>query len=113
MVYLVRTGSVLALLVFVGALSLGGGVVLGVRLAGGLTSGSAGNEPQEPVYLREEFTGLILGKTPEEVRQLLGTPAKTSSDPDTEYWHYRNRSRDPVTGRLDSDVQIVFRNGKV
>jgi hypothetical protein len=112
MVYLVRTGGVLALLVFVGALSLGGGVVLGIRLAGGFPS-AAENEPEEPVYIREEFTGLILGKTAEEVHQALGPPAKTSADPDAEYWHYRNRTRDPITGRLDSDVQIVFRKGRV
>jgi outer membrane protein assembly factor BamE (lipoprotein component of BamABCDE complex) len=112
MVYLVKTGSVLLLLVFVAFLALGGGVYLGIRLAGGFPS-APNEQPQDTVYSRDEFTSQILGQTPDEVRELLGTPAKTSEDPDAEYWHYRHRTRDAITGRLDEDVQIVFRNGKV
>src|SRR5437879_320368 len=112
MVCLVKTGSVLLLLLFVGVVALGGGVVLGIRLAGGFANGPAPGESDLPIYSREEFTGLILGKTPDEVREVLGTPAKTSEDLEAEYWHYRNRTRDPITERLDSDVQVVFRKGK-
>jgi hypothetical protein len=87
--------------------------VLGIRLAGGFPTGPADEEGGLLVYSREEFTELIRGRTPDEVREALGTPAKTSEDPEAEYWHYRNRTRDPITERLDSDVQIVFRKGRV
>jgi hypothetical protein len=54
-----------------------------------------------------------MGKTPREVIEAVGEPDRTSADSDTQYWHFRGRTRDPVTSHIDTDVQVVFRDGKV
>jgi hypothetical protein len=68
---------------------------------------------EQPVYSRDEFTDLLMGKTGGEVIEAVGEPFRTSEDSDSAYWHYRHRTRDPITGKLDSDVQVVFRKERV
>jgi outer membrane protein assembly factor BamE (lipoprotein component of BamABCDE complex) len=69
--------------------------------------------PGTPVYTREAFTHLVMGKTRSEVIQVLGQPERTSTDSDAEYWHYHSRTKDPVSGKVDSDVQLVLHAGRV
>src|SRR5436309_2829919 len=103
MVSLVKTGSVLFLCMTVAVFALGAGLLLGIGLMGGLQRTAPDQGPEHPVYTRDEFTGLVKGKTPQEVRKTMGDPAKTSVDPEAEYWHYRRCTRDPLTDRLDED----------
>jgi hypothetical protein len=70
-------------------------------------------EPEPPIYSRDEFKDLLMGKTAGEVIAAVGEPFRTSEDSDTAYWHYRRRTRDPITGKIDSDVQVVFRDERV
>jgi hypothetical protein len=67
----------------------------------------------EPIRPRDEFTQLLLGKTEEEVLDTAGKPYRTSEDSEFGYWHYRNCTRDPMTEKVDTDVQVIFHNGKV
>jgi len=68
---------------------------------------------EPPAYTRAEFTALIMGKTTQEVLEVLGEPARRSQDSEAEYWHYRQRTRDPLTDRTDILVQVVFYDGRV
>jgi hypothetical protein len=62
---------------------------------------------------REEFRALLLDKTPDEVRALVGAPDSTSDTTLGVYWYYKGRTRDPVTGNTDSRAQVAFRDGRV
>jgi outer membrane protein assembly factor BamE (lipoprotein component of BamABCDE complex) len=68
---------------------------------------------EREVYTRDEFKQLILGKTEDEVLQALGKPRSTSQKENVQYWHYANRTMDPLTKKIDSDAQVVLENGRV
>ena len=70
-----------------------------------------GLEPD--IYPREEFTDLLMGKTGDEVVGAVGKPDRTAEDSEFEYWHYRKRTRDAVTHKVDSDAQVIFQHGRV
>jgi outer membrane protein assembly factor BamE (lipoprotein component of BamABCDE complex) len=104
--------------VTLGGFLLGSVVSLGLVVGVGFAILAYGNRPandpsHQSLYLRSDFTEMIMGKTEEEVLDAVGKPDRTSEDGDTRYWHYRKRTKDPVTGTPDSDVQVVFNNGKV
>jgi hypothetical protein len=64
---------------------------------------------------REEFTNLIAGKTPDEVIAAMGAPdsiQRSRKDTDS-IWFYNRRTKDPVTGKVDVSVEVIFKNGKV
>jgi hypothetical protein len=65
------------------------------------------------VYTRDEFRDLVLGKTPGEVRTLLGPPKKESESPKRVVWHYQERTTDPATSKLDREAQVIFENDRV
>jgi hypothetical protein len=67
-------------------------------------------------YTRPEFDQLVLGKTPEELQQLLGPPSQTTTLGKMVIWNYDRdvvAITDPANGKTDRTVQIVFKNGKV
>jgi hypothetical protein len=66
-----------------------------------------------PVYSRLEFSRLVLGKSEEEVIEAVGRPDFTTEDADARYWHFKNRTHDPLTEEKDTDVQVVIKGGKV
>jgi hypothetical protein len=69
--------------------------------------------PAQPQLLsRSEFIDKVMNKTDDEVYQAAGPPDFTSKDSDAQYWHYRKRTKDPVTGVTDMDAQVVFRHGR-
>jgi hypothetical protein len=74
---------------------------------------AAGGSAERTIYARADFTAMVQGKTEEEVEELVGKPDSTSRDSDAVYWHFRNRTRDPAGKEADTDVQLVFREGKV
>lgn len=65
------------------------------------------------VYSRQEFLDLVRGKTPREVRTLLGPPKKESESPKRVVWYYQERTTDPATTELDREAQVVFENDRV
>jgi hypothetical protein len=72
--------------------------------------------PQKTVYTRQRFREMLLGKTMDEVIAAVGQPDHTQevgTDPSSCTWYYNNRATDPVTGKVDVAVQVVFEHGKV
>lgn len=69
--------------------------------------------PPPPVYARDEFSRRIMGKPESEVIAAVGKPDDTTVDNDGTFWHFKKRTRDPLTGDEDSDVQVVIKDGKV
>jgi hypothetical protein len=65
------------------------------------------------VYTRDEFRDLVIGKTPAEVRAVLGPPKRESESPKRVVWHYQKRTTDPATSKLDEEAQVVFENERV
>lgn len=74
-----------------------------------------GAKPEQKVYTREDFARLVDGKSEDEVLKLVGRPDKTQ-EPDRigrSFWYYNHITRDTISGKLDSSVQVVFQNGVV
>jgi hypothetical protein len=65
------------------------------------------------VYTRDEFSALLYHKPQDRVLELLGRPDSTQSYGGNEYWYYSGRSRDPISGKADRLVQVMFVLGEV
>lgn len=61
-----------------------------------------------PVYTREQFRVLVIGKTRDEVNRVLGNVSHGVELGPPEVWHYGSMSLDPDTGRPDFDAGVVF-----
>lgn len=71
-------------------------------------------KPKAKVRTREELKTLLVGKTKDEVLQILGKPEKTVETPAGDVWHYRGITRDPISGKDDLSTWVDFdRNGRV
>lgn len=64
-------------------------------------------------YSRDEFRQLVVGKSRQEVLDLLGRPQATQEGDGFEFWDYQGRTFDPVTNRTDHNAQVEFQNGRV
>ncbi len=69
--------------------------------------------PAQPVFAREDFSRLVMGKSEEEVIAAVGRPDVTGEGGGTRFWHFKKRTRDPITQSEDTDVQVVIKEGKV
>jgi hypothetical protein len=66
------------------------------------------------LWERNELEVALWGASPEEVRARLGTPARIIAEgPGKAAWTYRNKTRDPRTGKADPILVIVFQGGQV
>ena len=97
---------------------LGSLVALGLVVAISVSGWFRGGDPppaeaEVTVYTRGEFTSMVMGKSEVEVLDHLGKPDRTATDSDARYWHYKGRTKDPVSGETDTDAQLVFRDGRV
>jgi hypothetical protein len=54
---------------------------------------------------------VVKGKTQAEVRALLGEPDIAMDGDNFDRWLYRARTHKPVTGYIDSHVNLYFQNG--
>ena len=64
----------------------------------------------------DEFRGLVMGKTEQEVKEAAGSPKKIVSKQNTEgktYWYYVYKTVDPNTGNNIPQTTVVFSEGKV
>jgi len=62
---------------------------------------------------RDEFRKRATGKTPEQMIEEFGRPDSTTERATGDYWYYRRRTVDPVTGKVDAHIQVIFKNGRV
>lgn len=65
------------------------------------------------VYTREEFRKLVVGLTPDEVIAKVGRPYATQDSGSEPMWYYNGLARDPVSGKVDTFIQVIFKDGKV
>lgn len=71
-------------------------------------------EPANKLYTRDEFRQLLMGKTADEVIQLIGKPKSTSDTPDRNpMWLYRGITYDPLAKNTDISTYVYFRRGVV
>lgn len=64
------------------------------------------------VVTREDMRQTILGRNEDEVKRRIGIPKSTSeSGLDSKYWTYDARTKDTLTGKLDYDFTVYFRDG--
>ena len=79
------------------------------------------NKKNEKILTRDEFTRLIYLKTQDEVLKLIGKPVSTggsnclnkSPSECSSQWYYENKSYDPITGKVDIWIQVIFENNQV
>ncbi len=59
-------------------------------------------------YTRDEFKRLVIGRTRDEVIELLGKPKATQQVGEVDHWDYPGRTTDPVTGKTDHNAEVLF-----
>lgn len=103
--------------VVVGLVVLCGGVTLMFFYGAGRGANQVGRQVKEEgkkAVSRNEFRRLVIGKTPAQVIAAVGKPDQTTeSNGVPSMWLYRNRTRDLVTGKVDSSAALFFQNGVV
>jgi hypothetical protein len=63
----------------------------------------------QKTYTRDEFKKLVMGKTMEEVKALLGAPDRTrDAAGGVVRWHYNQRTVDPANGKPDILAEVNF-----
>jgi hypothetical protein len=66
------------------------------------------------LLMRADFEAKVLGKTADEVLAAVGRPDSTQEGTGrSPVWYYKNRTVDPVTGKTDWMIQVVFADGRV
>ena len=94
------------------------GLLVGA-LVGGLCAGAVGYgvgvrrapavAEREPYrYSRQELKALVMGKTPTEVAELLGQPARTAESPLGQTWTYEELTRDPLAKDGQDRLTLLF-----
>jgi hypothetical protein len=64
------------------------------------------------LFTRDEFRGFI-GATPDDVMASVGPPEFRTEQGNRTTWHFKNKSRDPATGKIDPVAKVVFEGGVV
>jgi hypothetical protein len=54
-----------------------------------------------------------MGKTPEEVRQVVGEPDSVQNFAGEPMWNYSRITTDPATGGIYSTTRVIFETGRV
>ena len=69
---------------------------------------------------RSEFKEAVIGKSPEEVIEVVGRPERTTNVPATpglhgggSNWYYDEITRDEISGNIDFRTQVIIRDGEV
>jgi outer membrane protein assembly factor BamE (lipoprotein component of BamABCDE complex) len=78
---------------------------------GAAKKGPGKEDNKNKVYTRAAFKQLVVGKSKEQVKALLGNPARTTELNSADYsviWHYKNRTKDPDAEQIDPDANILF-----
>lgn len=81
------------------------GVGIGYFAAGKAGPAAGGGRPMT----RDQVRAAVVGKTPQQVINALGRPARTTNgDKPNSRWTYYNASVDPVSGKVDPSLEIQF-----
>lgn len=83
-------------------------VALSLCLALLLLACSGGPPAAKKTPTRDELKALLVGKTKEEVRGIMGKPSGTFEVGDSQTWRYEDASRDPASGKTDSFLYVKF-----
>lgn len=67
--------------------------------------------PPRKAYTRDDFRNLVHNKTKAQVIKEVGPPDETQLLADIEMWYYRGMTLDPLSGRVDVRVQLIFQGG--
>ena len=59
---------------------------------------------ERKTYTREEFKKLVMGKTKDEIRKVLGQPDSTTDL----YWQYEKLTRDPDSKKKSDELVMVW-----
>lgn len=70
-------------------------------------------QKEQKAILRDDFKQSILSKTPEQVLTNVGRPDTTQQSGTIEYWNYHHFTKDPITGKVDNNAQVVIEDGTV
>ena len=62
---------------------------------------------------RDSFAKAVVGKTTDQVIQVVGKPDRTSDFGNYSHWYYDNKTKDRITGKLDASVSLFFVDGIV
>lgn len=62
-------------------------------------------------WTREEFREMVIGKTKEEVIEILGRPAQTIEVTDMITFVYRDTTYDTISQKIDYQSHVIFENG--
>lgn len=80
-----------------------------------LLAGCGSEGDAAKVYGRDELSGLVVGKSLDDLRKTLGPPHKvevSGDNPDRGYFEYLKRTRDGK-GNVDPQVFIWYNKGRV
>ena len=80
----------------------------GANHGGGKTTEST----QTGIMTRDEFRRTVMGKTPDQVVKAVGRPNRTQEFAGMA-WVYDERTKDPVTGNVDTFAIVAFHGGVV
>ncbi|MGZ5009401.1 MAG: hypothetical protein ACXV74_00400 [Methylobacter sp.] len=84
-----------------------------VYIAAGVSDEMNRQEKERNAMLRDTFKYSVLRKTTDQVILAVGKPSTTQQAGGTEYWNYHYATKDPITGKLDHNAQMVIENGYV
>jgi len=73
---------------------------------------TSGPPTRQVTFTRAEFERAVMGKTTDEVQEVLGLPPVSSGWDGEETWAFNSRTTDPATDREDEVSEVVFRGGK-
>lgn len=94
-------------------------VVLCVTLLTALTvvgcgNSSSGGTAEKKLPTRDRLRKTLMHMKPDDVVKELGKPNSTQDrGGGDQMWYYEGKSVDPVTGNIDSTIQVVFEKGFV
>lgn len=74
-------------------------------------SKSLDDDPETGIMFRDSFTKAVIKQTKHQVIQAVGKPDRTSDSGEYSHWYYDEKTKDRITGNVDSSISIFFVNG--
>lgn len=68
-------------------------------------------DPKTGIMYRDSFTKAVIKQTKYQVIQAVGKPDRTSDSGEYSHWYYDKKTKDRITGNVDSSISIFFVNG--
>lgn len=68
---------------------------------------------QKITYTRDAFKKLVMGKSMDEVKAVLGKPDATGETLSEPYWDFKKVTTDPASEKTDDFTRVQFKKGVV